>query len=376
MKEDPLGPSVIPRGVMSTELEEVPVRIVGALDVHRSQITFRCQDMETGEVRRGRMAPAAREVVREWLGGFEPVDAHFALEATTGWRFVAEEIERAGLIAHLAEPAETSRARGPKRRAKTDRADCDHMSKLLIEGRLPESWIPPEHILELRTLVRLRKTLVDQRTEWQQRMHAQLFHQGVPPGFKLWSRAGRARLEDVELSPAARRVIETGMRMLDYLDAEIGPLDRDLSSLARRQPGCRALRDKLYGVGFMTAASIVAELGDCRRFTSSDDAVRYAGLDVTVYESNSKRAPGHLSRQGPAVLRWALYEAAQCAARKSSPDYGYYLKVRKRIDHSRACLSVARKLGRRTHHILRELGDAAIAPPAPVSSRSRYRSAA
>ena len=278
------------------------MRIVGALDVHRKQITFRWQDMETGEVKRGRIAPAAREPVREWIAGFEPVDAHFALEATTGWRFVVEEIERAGFTAHLAEPAETSRARGPKRRAKTDRADCEHMTKLLIGGDLPESWIPPEHILELRTKVRLRKTLVDQRTEWQQRMHAQLLHQGVPPGLKLWSHAGRSRLEDVELTPAGRQVIETGMRMLDYLDAEIAPLERELYWLARRQPGCRALRDKLYGVGLMTAAAIVAELGDCRRFTSSDDAVRYAGLDVTVYESNSKRAPGHLSRQGPAVL--------------------------------------------------------------------------
>lgn len=364
---------------MSTELEEAPMRIVGALDVHRSQITFRWQDMKTGEVTRGQIVPAAREPVREWLAGFEPVDAHFVLEGTTGWRFVTEEIERAGFSAHLAEPAETSRSRGPKRRAKTDRADCDHMSKLLMEDRLPESWIPPEHILELRTRVRLRKTLVEQRTEWQQRMHAQLFHQGVPPGLKLWSRAGRARLDETQLSPAGRQLIETGVRMLDYLDNEITPLDRELASFARRQPGCRALRDKLYGVGYLTAAAIVAELGDARRFKSSDDAVRYAGLDVTVYESNSKRAPGHLSRQGPAVLRWALYEAAQCAARKSSPDYGYYLKVRERIDHPRACLSVARKLGRRAHHILRELGDEAIAPvsgPASVPTRSRVRTAA
>ena len=87
------------------------MRIVGALDVHRSQIAFRWQDMETGEVRRGQIAPAARKPVREWLTDFEPVDAHFALEGTTGWRFVTEEIERAGFTAHLAEPAETSRAR-------------------------------------------------------------------------------------------------------------------------------------------------------------------------------------------------------------------------------------------------------------------------
>lgn len=82
--------------------------------------------------------PAACPAVRSrFLGDLaHPVDE---LEATTGWRFVAEEIERASFTAHLAEPAETRRARGLKRRAKTNRADCDHLSTLLIEGRLPES---------------------------------------------------------------------------------------------------------------------------------------------------------------------------------------------------------------------------------------------
>ncbi len=117
----------------------------------------------------------------------------------------------------------------------------------------------------------------------------------------------------------------------------------------------------MYGVGAVTATAILAELGDTRRFTSSDDAVRHSGLDVTVWQSDRKRAPGHLSHQGPSLLRWALFEAAQCAARRSSPDHAYYLKVAKRLDHNRACLSIARKLCRRAHHILRELGDDALA---------------
>ena len=61
-------------------------------------------------------------------------------------------------------------------------------------------------------------------------------------------------------------------------------------------------------------------------------------------------------------MRWALYEAAQAASRTSSPDHGYYLQVKTRIDHNRACLSVARKLCRRAYHILRELGEQALAP--------------
>jgi transposase len=108
----------------------------------------------------------------------------------------------------------------------------------------------------------------------------------------------------------------------------------------------------------VSASAILAELGDARRFARSDDAVRHSGLDVTVYQSDKKRAPGHLSHEGPELLRWALFEAALSATRAGSPDHAYYLQVAERIDH----LSVARKLCRRAYHILRELGDEALAP--------------
>jgi hypothetical protein len=83
------------------------MEMVGGLDLHRSQITFRTVDLRTGEVQRGKILPGAREAMREWLDQFQPgTDAHFALEGTTGWRFVVEEIERRGFVAHLADPAE------------------------------------------------------------------------------------------------------------------------------------------------------------------------------------------------------------------------------------------------------------------------------
>jgi transposase len=336
--------------------------IVVALDVHRSQVTFKALDRETGELRRGRIAPATRAELRSWLTQFAGHAVEVAVEGTTGWRFVVEEIERAGYRAHLADPAETAARRGRKRRAKTDDADCDLQLRLLLAGELPQSWIPPAQILELRTLVRLRKTLIDQRSAWQQRIHAQLFHQGVPAGLRLRTRVGREALQCAELSPAGRELVALGLRMLDVFDLELAPLDRRLAAFARRQPGCRALIEQLYGVGPVSATAILAELGDCRRFSSSDDAVRHAGLDITVYQSDDKRAPGHLSHEGPELLRWALYEAAVSAARAGSPDHAYYLQVARRLGHTRACLSVARKLCRRAHHILRELAEEALAP--------------
>jgi transposase len=148
------------------------VTIVMGLDQHRGQITAEWIDTETGEVERARVAPAHRESVRCFLRQFAGRELEVALEATTGWRFVVEEIGAVGGRAHLAEPAETSALRGPKKRAKSDRADARHQRELLMVARLPESWIPPDHILDLRVRVRLRHTLCDQRGEWQQRIPA------------------------------------------------------------------------------------------------------------------------------------------------------------------------------------------------------------
>src|SRR5207249_86114 len=147
---------------------------------HRAQVTAEWLDTATGEISRARVAPAHRESVRRFLSRFADQELEVALEATTGWRFVVEELQAIGAQVHLAEPAETAERRGRKKRAKTDRADARLLRELVMTGRLPESWIAPEHILDLRARVRLRHTLVDQRGEWQQRIHAVLYHHGIP----------------------------------------------------------------------------------------------------------------------------------------------------------------------------------------------------
>jgi transposase len=335
--------------------------IVMGLDQHRAQITADWLDTDTGEVSRARVSPGHRDGVREFLGRFAGQDLEVALEATTGWRFVVEELGAIGAEVHLAEPAETSSRRGSKKRAKTDRADARHLRELLMVGRLPESWIAPAHLLDLRARVRLRHTLVDQRGEWQQRIQAVLYHHGVAQRRDLLTVDKRQWLEDLELPAAAREQITVALSVIDALDAQSEPLTRELRAYARRQPGCRALM-RHYGIGALTAVTILAELGDARRFSSSRHAVRYAGLDITVHQSDQRRAPGRLSRQGPPALRWALYEAAQLARRPGSPDHAYYDQAAARLGGNRACLAVARKLLKRSYHTLRELGDEALTP--------------
>jgi len=339
------------------------MRIVGGLDVHRAQITFDYVDLRTGEEVRGQIRPATREEVRSFLAGLGTKNAAFALETTTGWRFIVEELRRAGMEAHLAEPADTRAARGRKRRAKTDRADARLLRDLLVADEVPESWIPPDHLADLRTTVRLRKALISERTAWRQRMHAQLFHHGLPVPPSLRTAAGRQALESADLPEAARQVLLVGMEMMDRLDAELDTIDAQLIPLARRLVGAQVLT-RQWGIGPILAVTILAELGDTRRFSSSRQAVRFAGLDISVEDSDGKRPPGHLTRQGPPALRWALYEAATSAWRVASPDHGYYLATKERLGTKRARISVARRILRRVHHELAAAGDEAFADAA------------
>jgi Transposase len=257
--------------------------IVGGLDIHRRQITFDYLDTETGQVCRGQISPADREHLRAWLARFNGrEDVAFAVEGCAGWRYVAEELAAAGATAHLAEPADTAFARGRKRHAKTDKTDARHLRMLLAEGRLPECWIPPARILECRALLELYNDLRRERTAWAQRIHAVLFHQGAPQLGEgaLRTEKGVAGLRAAAagcLSPAGQLQVATALEVIDALEARLHVVRHQLLDAARHLAGAKALADRLYGVGPVTALAMTCWLGGAGRFSSSRQAVRFAG---------------------------------------------------------------------------------------------------
>jgi transposase len=341
--------------------------IVGGLDIHRKQITFDYLDTETGQVRRGQVAPADGVHLRAWLARFAGRDdVAFAVEGCTGWRYVTEELAAAGITAHLAEPAGTAFARGRKRHAKTDKTDARHLRMLLAEGRLPECWIPPGHVLEARALLETYHDLRREHTAWVQRIHAVLFHQGEPALGEgtLRTGAGVAALRAAAAgcpSPAGQLQVATALAVTEALEARMHVVRHQLTDAARHLAGAKVLAARLYGVGPFAALAMTCWLAGAGRFSSSRKAVRFAGLDVTVWSSDRKGPPGRLSRQDPPVLRWAVYEAGKTHARTSAPDHAYYAAVKDRKNGKRAALSEARKILRQAHHILAELGDDALA---------------
>ncbi|HET6189765.1 MAG TPA: IS110 family transposase [Trebonia sp.] len=340
--------------------------VIGGLDIHRKQLTFDCLDTVTGQVTRGQVSPADREHLRAWLGRFAGRDdVAFAFEGCTGWRYVAEEMAAAGIGAHLAEPADTAFARGRKRHAKTDKTDSRHLRQLLAEGRLPECWVPPAQVLEARALLETYHDLRREHTAWVQRIHAVFFHQGAPALGEIMRTA--AGLDAVRAAAAAhlpaagQQQVTVALAMMTCLEDQLQAMRHQLLGIARHMKGARVLARELYGAGPLTALALTCWLGGAGRFSSARKAVRFAGLDITVYSSDGKRTPGRLSRQGPPVLRWAVYEAGKTHARAAAPGHAYYAAVKDRKNGKRAALSGARKIIRRACHILNELGDDAFA---------------
>ncbi len=138
------------------------------------------------------------------------------------------------------------------------------------------------------------------------------------------------------------------------LDHQLDLIDCELRRFAKSDDRMKALQ-RIFGIGPILAATILAEIGDAKRFRRARQVVRASGLDPVVRDSADKQRRGQLAKQGAPCLRWALVEAAQHACRKNSPDHELYLKQRGHAGANPATLTVARKIGKRAFHVLREL---------------------
>ena len=194
-----------------------------------------------------------------------------------------------------------------------------------------------------------------------------LYHHGLSAGAPgtISSPTGREFLDRLDPPDDARERVTVALGMVDILEREIADIERSLRRSARRQAGCQALMTQ-FGVGELIALTMLTELGDVTRMSSSRKAVRFAGIDIGVHRSDQSSRVGKLTRQGSSSLRWALYKAAQSATRLQSPDYADYHALKARgLTHTRASSTIARKIPRRSYHLPYNLGPAAPAPPSP-----------
>lgn len=332
--------------------------VMAAIDIGKRLLQAAALDRESGVTTDSRFA-ADREALARWVKGFGGRLGLVAIEATTGWKWIAAELEAQAIEVVLVDPGEAAAKKGKKRRAKTDRLDARFLLGLLVAGMLPEAWRPPVEIQELRTLTRTGKALVDQRTQAAERVHAVLFHEGWPcaPG-RLLTRQGRRWLDGLRLAEPIRLCVEALLGLIDDLDRRLRPLEAELTARAKSDRRLLCLQ-QLYGVGPIVASHLLAEIGDGHRFRRPRQIVRLAGLDPAVHESGETRRRGRLSKAGPPLLRWALVEAARNARRQTSPDHERWQRLAARRGVQVANLTIARTIAGRAHQALRELPEAA-----------------
>jgi transposase len=278
-------------------------------------------------------------------------DAEVAIEATYGWYWAVDLLEAEGARVHLAHPLGLAMLR--HRRVKNDRKDATHLADILRMGRLPEAWIAPADLRELRELVRYRAKLVALRTGLKAQVHATLGKEGVrSPYSDLFGVAGNRMLDALELKPAYAQRVASLRELIEVYDRQVAVFERETQARLARHQGYQAIQ-QIHGVGRVLAALFVVEIGDAHRFPSARHLCSWAGLTPRHYESDTTVRRGSITKQGSKLVRWAAVEAVarQRGATKIQADLR---KIAERRGKSIAKVAAARKLLTLVYYGLRD----------------------
>lgn len=232
--------------------------------------------------------------------------------------------------------------------AKTDKIDAEKLAWLSKVDALPRAWMPDERIEALRELVRHRARLVQGRTRAKNEINGLLVRCGLTrPYDDIFGTLGRRWLAAVEFKPPMRLQLENWLESIDWIEPKIVALEGRIRRMLQRDPQWAQdleVLDSLPGLGLVSIATILAELGDYRRFRSRSEVAAYAGLVPRSKRSDKTKRYGKLSKQGSPELRRVLTQVAQGVARRV-PRYGQLYERIAREKHTHIAKSaVARRL--------------------------------
>jgi transposase len=333
------------------------------IDLHRNRSHVAAID-EQGELVLSRRIVNDRDAFLELLGRLDG-ETRIAVEATYGWEWLAELLEDAGYEMHLAHPLRTRAIAAA--RVKTDAVDARTLAHLLRADLLPEAYIAPRELRDLRELLRHRAALVGMRTAVKNRVHAVLARHGVTNQHAdLFGKAGRAFLAGLELREPPRRRLDSLLAVIGDFDREIATTTLEIDQRAKQDNRVEVLC-QIRGVGRYTAMLIIAEVGEINRFPTARHLCAWAGLTPTVRSSDGKARLGRISRQGSPLLRWALVEAAQKTPTGGGPLREQFERIAKRRGRKVAKVAVARQILTLCFYGLRDGEIRRLQAPAPAS---------
>jgi transposase len=270
--------------------------------------------------------------------------AEVAFEATYGWYWLSDLLQADGHRIHLAHPL-AMRGMTANRRVKTDWKDATLLADVLRMGSLPEGWIAPPALRELRELVRYRAKLVALRSGLKSQVHAVMAKNGILPSrFDMFGPGGQAQLDAIGRDVAMNFTIrlESLRDLVELYDREVAMLEREIHRQLNDHPGYHAIQ-QIVGVGKTIGAIFVAEIGDVTRFSSPEKLSSWAGLTPKHRESDLTRHQLDITKQGNKLVRWAAIEAVT-GPRGGQKLRADYERIAERRGKYRARVAVARKL--------------------------------
>jgi transposase len=305
----------------------------------------------------------------------------FARSLAATDRVVMEATGNALAIARILEPyvAEVVLAHAKQVRAishariKTDKVDAKVLADLLAAGLIPAVWIGDERVRMLRRLVSRRRGLVKRRTQIKNEISAALHRnlKGRNPAADPFGKKGREWIADQQLPIDERLTVDGCLRQLDFFGDELAEIDRLIAQQVLNDANVRRLMT-IPGIDVVTAATLVAVIGDVRRFPTSRHLVGYLGLHPTIRQSgNGPARHGRLSKEGSAAARHVLVEAAWSAAKAPGPLRAFAQRTAARRGRHVATVAVARKLAVLAWHLLTRGEDYAFARPGLVRRKIR-----
>ena len=311
------------------------------VDLHQRFCYVTALDARGKQLQAGAVANE-RVALRRYFSQFLGQRVQVAVEACGFWPAFREVVEPRVERLVLVHPQRVKAIASAK--LKNDRVDSATLAHLLRCDLLPESWKADRATQARRQQVRLRATLVRQRTRLKNQVHAVLHQQGLhSPASDLFGKRGRLWLSAVKLPEAARESVEACLRMIDHYGEEIQSQTLQLREKANQDERARWLQT-IPGMGEVSAMMVLAEIGELQRFGSKEALCSYAGLVPRVRESAGKVARGGITRQGSPWLRWIMVEAAQVATRTSPAARRYYERLLRKKHKHVARVALARKL--------------------------------
>ena len=256
------------------------------------------------------------------------------------------EVANAGKIALIANT-----------RVKTDKHDVMKLAKLSAAGLIPEVWVPPVHVRELRMLMSHRRRLVKVSTLVKNRMQSLLHrHHLAPPDGETFSQANRAWWANLDVSVTERLHLKHDLATLQQVEMQLAEVDAELNRLSTTEPWASQMPYlmQLPGLGLITALTVLAAIGDVTRFETAKPLVGYAGLGASVHDSGQTHRTGRITKTGRRDLRYVLVEAAWAAVEHHPYWKAEFARLTHRMDENKAVVAIARRLLVAIWHVLTE----------------------